>query len=66
MIYLQSHPASKTYVSEIWARITDDQTQNLSYYNPRYSPTDDAGTNHLSVLAPNGDAVSVTTLVLYM
>ena len=50
-------------MSEIWSRISDEQTYNLTYYNPRFSPTPDAGTSHLSILEPNGDAVSVTTLV---
>jgi gamma-glutamyltranspeptidase/glutathione hydrolase/leukotriene-C4 hydrolase len=52
------------FINETWARITDNQTQELSYYNPRFSPSNDAGTSHMTVLAPNGDAVSVTTLVL--
>ena len=50
-------------MSEIWSRISDEETYNLTYYNPRFSPTPDAGTSHLSILVPNGDAVSVTTLV---
>lgn len=50
-------------MSEIWANITDDRTHNTSYYHPHFSSVEDQGTMHLSVLAPNGDAVSVTRLV---
>lgn len=54
---------SATYVSEVWANISDNFTHNISYYHPHYSAMEDSGTTHLSVLAPNGDAVAVTTLV---
>jgi len=43
-------------------KITDDQTHNVSYYAQTYSKAD-YGTTHLAVLAPNGDAVSVTTTI---
>ena len=42
--------------------ITDNTTHNVSYYElpELFSPLSPTGTSHLSVLAPNGDAVSVT------
>lgn len=43
--------------------ISDNHTHNTSYYRPHYSSVEDEGTTHLSVLAPNGDAVAITTLV---
>eukprot|EP00731_Ephydatia_muelleri_P000924 Em0001g924a len=42
--------------------ITDNTTHNVSYYElpELFSPLSPTGTSHLSVLASNGDAVSVT------
>ena len=44
---------------KIWDNMTHD---NVSYYTESFSDTD-YGTTHLAVLAPNGDAVSVTTTI---
>ena len=52
----------KKWVIENWS---DKETQlNASYYGAdfQYVPTDH-GTSHISILAPNGDAVSVTSTV---
>ena len=46
-------------------RIWDNMTfSNVSYYADSFSDAD-FGTTHLAVLAPNGDAVSVTTTINY-
>lgn len=37
--------------------------KNVYEYGAQFSGEDDAGTSHLSVLAPNGDAVSVTSSI---
>lgn len=63
MFNLTSSQYSATYVAEIWRNISDKQTFNVSYYNPDYSNVQDSGTCHISVLSPEGDAVTVTTLV---
>ncbi|GAB1608084.1 hypothetical protein Ahia01_001092500, partial [Argonauta hians] len=41
----------------------DSCTYGISHYNPAAPIVFDAGTSHLSVLAPNGDAVSLTSSV---
>lgn len=44
----------------IRSRISDLVTHNISYYGPVLAQTPEEGTTHASLLAPNGDAVSVT------
>ena len=45
------------------SKIRDDKTfNNVSHYAETFSDAD-YGTTHLAVLAPNGDAVSVTTTI---
>ena len=44
---------------KIWGNMTHD---NVSYYAQSFSDAD-YGTTHVAVLAPNGDAVSVTTTI---
>lgn len=52
------------YALEIRAQILENQTsQNFTYYGAEYGNVEDQGTVHISVLAPNGDAVSVTSTV---
>jgi len=44
---------------QIWDNMTH---ANVSYYAQSFSDAD-YGTTHVAVLAPNGDAVSVTTTI---
>ncbi|XP_052215059.1 glutathione hydrolase 1 proenzyme-like isoform X2 [Dreissena polymorpha] len=45
-------------------QINDSRTFGSDYYNPIFdSPWNDYGTAHLSVLGPDGDAVSITSTV---
>ncbi|KAF5277175.1 hypothetical protein FQR65_LT03881 [Abscondita terminalis] len=54
---LTSYP----FAVEVRHNITDDKTfQDPKHYGANYSLTNDTGTAHISVLAGNGDAVSVT------
>ena len=49
---------------ETWGKIDDTFTVNdPEYYGADFATREDHGTAHLSVLAPNGDAVSVTSTI---
>ena len=51
---------------DMFLNITDDITHEPDYYTretPRRTPVETMDTSHLSVLAENGDAVSVTTTI---
>ncbi|KAJ8312367.1 hypothetical protein KUTeg_009740 [Tegillarca granosa] len=54
---------SDDYARDIRSRIRDDRTFDTAYYEPTFFNEEDGGTSHLSVLAPNGDAVSITSTV---
>lgn len=55
---------SVDFASHIRTFIDDEQTFNdTSYYLANGSVTLDSGTGHISVLAPNGDAVSLTSTI---
>lgn len=56
---------SDEWTSEVVNKLSMYKTyQTASHYSPDVKmSTDDAGTTHISVLAPNGDAVSVTSSV---
>ncbi|XP_043272788.1 scoloptoxin SSD14-like isoform X2 [Venturia canescens] len=55
---------SKTYAQNVKKKIRDDETRNEpKYYGATKFASDDHGTAHISVLAPNGDAVSVTSSI---
>lgn len=45
------------------ALINDSTTYGTDYYNPQFYNTMDSGTAHLSVVGPNGDAVSITSTI---
>jgi gamma-glutamyltranspeptidase/glutathione hydrolase/leukotriene-C4 hydrolase len=59
----------RNITSEAWAadrhgRIDDARTENnASYYGANFYTPEDHGTAHVSVLAENGDAVSITSTV---
>ncbi|KAJ4439560.1 hypothetical protein ANN_07687 [Periplaneta americana] len=55
---------SEAYAAEIRKNLSDCTTwQNASHYGGDFVFSEDHGTAHISVLAPNGDAVSVTSTV---
>ncbi|KAG4075074.1 hypothetical protein HA402_008139 [Bradysia odoriphaga] len=45
--------------------VNDEQTYHSQFYNPKFSIKINFGTSHLSIIAPNGDAVSVTSSINY-
>nr|CDS30207.1 gamma-glutamyl transpeptidase [Hymenolepis microstoma] len=48
---------------EIAAKVTDYGTHNLSYYESIFTPPRDQGTAHVSLVGPNGDAISITSTI---
>jgi hypothetical protein len=55
---------SKAFAKEIAGKIDDHKTsQDPVYYGAVKVATEDHGTAHISVLASNGDAVSVTSSI---
>ncbi|XP_025832385.1 glutathione hydrolase 1 proenzyme [Agrilus planipennis] len=61
---LMDNLMSTDYANSIRSLITDDKTfQNPVHYGVNASFFEDHGTAHLSVLAENGDAVSVTSTI---
>lgn len=58
---------SLTYADAIRKKIDDNRTSDdVNYYGAHFSSPDDHGTAHMCILAPNGDAVSVTGTVNYI
>jgi gamma-glutamyltranspeptidase/glutathione hydrolase/leukotriene-C4 hydrolase len=55
------------YADEIRLKINDSTTfDDFEYYGGKVSSPDDHGTAHISILAPNGDAVAVTSTINFM
>ncbi|KAJ3048386.1 hypothetical protein HK097_010622 [Rhizophlyctis rosea] len=53
----------KQMADEDRARLDDDITHPIEYYHPQFAGREDHGTAHISVLGPDGMAVSLTTTV---
>lgn len=52
------------YAEDVRHRIFDNQTfSDPKHYGGEFNVINDKGTSHISILAPNGDAISVTTSV---
>lgn len=52
------------FASSIRPKINDERTNdNYKYYGAQFAIEEDHGTAHINVLAPNGDAVSVTSTI---
>ncbi|KAG8177918.1 hypothetical protein JTE90_015353 [Oedothorax gibbosus] len=54
---------SDDYADHIRERIDDYQTHGPDYYGVNVTVKEDHGTAHVSIVGPNGDAVSVTSTV---
>ncbi|XP_050742624.1 scoloptoxin SSD14 isoform X1 [Drosophila biarmipes] len=53
-----------TFAADIRKLIQDNRTfDDMSYYGANFANEEDHGTAHISVLAPNGDAISVTSTI---
>ncbi|CRK91255.1 CLUMA_CG004935, isoform A [Clunio marinus] len=58
---------SLEYAREIRKKIDDKKTHyEIGYYGSHFATPDDHGTAQISVLAPNGDAISVTGTINYI
>ncbi|KAG5666823.1 hypothetical protein PVAND_014833 [Polypedilum vanderplanki] len=56
--------SEKSYADSLYNLISDQGTKNdASYYGAKTADVDDKGTAHLSILALNGDAISVTNTI---
>ncbi|XP_019636945.1 PREDICTED: gamma-glutamyltranspeptidase 1-like [Branchiostoma belcheri] len=55
--------ASKEFADELRRKIDDTRMFDISYYGPAAVSPDVGGTSHVSVLGPNGDAVSATSSI---
>lgn len=52
------------FAEQIRQRITDEKTSNdLSFYDTKFTSKTNHGTSPLSLIAPNGDAVAVTSSI---
>lgn len=54
---------SYDFANYIRSKINLTHTQNVSYYHPEFSSNSDRGTSHLSIISPDGGAVSATTTI---
>ena len=52
---------SESYAASVRWAIDDNRTYNISHYHAHYYTAKDSGTSHISVLSPDGQAVSVTS-----
>lgn len=64
---LLSNLSDTGYANDIRGLINDKQTSNdTKHYGASYAIDEDHGTAHVSIIAPNGDAVAITGTINYM
>lgn len=63
---LVKNMTSQDYANFVRKKIDDKRAHpDVNYYGAHFVAPDDHGTAHISVLAPNGDAISVTSTINY-
>lgn len=62
---MADHISSAEHVTDVRNRIrnTARTSQNYSDYGAKYALVADKGTAHINILAPNGDAIAVTSTI---
>lgn len=64
---LLSNLSDTAYADDIRQLINDQVTSNdTKHYGASYAVEEDHGTAHVSIIAPNGDAVAITGTINYM
>ncbi|XP_038649691.1 glutathione hydrolase 1 proenzyme-like isoform X1 [Scyliorhinus canicula] len=63
MTELIANMTASHFAAELWAKITDETTHSIQYYEPDFYPIDNHGTAHVSLVAEDGSAVSVTSSI---
>lgn len=63
MTGLVQNLTSPDYAAAIRSQIWDNRTFTADYYQPDFGVKEDHGTSHLAIIAPDGDAVGVTSTV---
>lgn len=55
---------SPNFADEIRQKISDKETSyDPKHYGGEFNIVNDHGTSHISIIAPNGDAISVTSSI---
>ncbi|XP_032823644.2 glutathione hydrolase 1 proenzyme [Petromyzon marinus] len=60
---LMKNVTSKDFAEALRQKIWDNATHGVEYYEPTFYVPEDSGTAHLSVVGPDGSAVSVTSTI---
>ena len=62
LFQIMANLTSEDFVRDTLSRINDSFTQPIDYYGPSFE-FNNSGTAHLSVVAPDGSAVALTSTI---